>query len=131
MSLHVPMSPATRHLIGERELRLMKPTATLVNAARGGVVDQAALIRALREGWIGSAGLDVQQVEPNPDPDDPLLRLPNCVVLPHIGSATLAARVAMIGMATDNVIAFLEGRPLVTPVGTVGPRTVRRRAARR
>ncbi len=112
MSLHVPMSPATRHLIGERELRLMKPTATLVNAARGGVVDEAALVRALREGWIASAGLDVQQVEPNADPANPLLALPNCVVLPHIGSATLAARVAMIGMATDNVIAFLEGRPL-------------------
>ena len=64
------MSPATRQLIGERELRLMKPTATLVNAARGGVVDEAALVRALREGWIGSAGLDVQQVEPNPDRDE-------------------------------------------------------------
>jgi lactate dehydrogenase-like 2-hydroxyacid dehydrogenase len=119
VSLHVPMTPDTRHLIGERELRRMKPTATLVNAARGGVVDEAALIRALREGWIGSAGLDVQRVEPNPDPNDPLLGLPNCVVLPHIGSATLAARVAMIDMATDNVVACLEGRPLVTPVGAV------------
>jgi len=122
VSLHVPMSDATRHLIGERELRLMKPTATLVNAARGGVLDEAALVRALREGWIGSAGLDVQQVEPNADPANPLLALPNCVVLPHIGSATLAARVAMIAMAIDNVVAFLEGRPLVTPVGTTGGR---------
>lgn len=122
VSLHVPMSPATRHLVGERELRLMKPTATLVNAARGGVLDEAALVRALREGWIGTAGLDVQLVEPNSDPDNALLSLPNCVVMPHIGSATLAARVAMIGMATDNVVAFLEGRPLVTPVGTVGAR---------
>ena len=68
VSLHVPSTPETRHLIGERELRLMKPTATLVNAARGAVLDEAALARALREGWIGSAGLDVQQVEPNADP---------------------------------------------------------------
>jgi len=86
------------------------------------VLDEAALVRALREGWIGSAGLDVQQVEPNADPANPLLALPNCVVLPHIGSATLAARVAMIAMAIDNVVAFLEGRPLVTPVGTTGGR---------
>jgi lactate dehydrogenase-like 2-hydroxyacid dehydrogenase len=120
VSLHVPSTPDTRHLIGERELRLMKPTATLVNAARGAVLDEAAIARALREGWIGSAGLDVQQVEPNPDRDNPLLHLPNCVVLPHIGSATLAAREAMIGMATDNVLAFLDGSPLRTPVGSVG-----------
>jgi glyoxylate reductase len=120
VSLHVPSTPETRHMIGERELRLMKPTATLVNAARGAVLDEAAIGRALREGWIGSAGLDVQQVEPNPDKDAPLLQLPNCVVLPHIGSATLAAREAMIGMATDNVVAFLAGEPLKTPVGAAG-----------
>jgi lactate dehydrogenase-like 2-hydroxyacid dehydrogenase len=119
VSLHVPLTPATRHLIGERELRLMRPTATLVNAARGAVLDEDAIARALREGWIGSAGLDVQQVEPNPDRDALLLSLPNCVVLPHIGSATLAAREAMIRMATDNVIAFLDGGPLRTPVGAV------------
>ena len=122
VSLHLPLTPATRHIIGERELRLMKPTATLVNAARGGVLDEAALVRALRERWIGSAGLDVQQVEPNSDPTNPLLGMPNCVLLPHIGSATLAARVAMVGMAVDDVVAFLAGRPLVTPVGTVGAR---------
>ena len=119
VSLHVPLTPATRHLIGERELRLMRPTATLVNAARGAVLDEDAIARALREGWIGSAGLDVQQFEPNPDRDALLLSLPNCVVLPHIGSATLAAREAMIRMATDNVIAFLDGGPLRTPVGAV------------
>ncbi len=121
VSLHVPLTAETRHLIGERELRLMKPTATLVNAARGPVVDEVALGRALREGWIGSAGLDVQDVEPNPDPNAPLLQLPNCVVLPHIGSATRAAREAMIGMATDNAVAFLRGEPLITPVGRVRP----------
>jgi len=120
VSLHVPLTPQTRGLIGERELRLMKPTATLVNAARGPVVDEVALARALREGWIASAGLDVQVVEPNPDPNALLLQLPNCVVLPHIGSATLAARVAMIRMASDNAAAFLSGSPLITPVGSVG-----------
>jgi glyoxylate reductase len=119
VSLHVPSTPQTRHLIGERELRLMKPTATLVNAARGAVLDEAALARALREGWIGSAGLDVQQVEPNADPAYELFSLPNCVVLPHIGSATRAAREAMVDMATRNVIAFIEGRPLITPVGRI------------
>jgi glyoxylate reductase len=122
VSLHVPSSPATRHLIGERELRLMRPTATLVNAARGAVLDEAALVRALREGWIGTAGLDVQAVEPNSDPANPLLGLANCVVMPHIGSATLAARVRMIGLATDNVVAHLEGRPLLTSVGAIGAR---------
>ena len=100
-------------------LRLMKPTATLVNAARGPVVDEVALGRALREGWIGSAGLDVQDVEPNPDPDAPLLQLPNCVVLPHIGSATRADREAMIGLAAANAVAMLTGQPLLTPVGQV------------
>ena len=73
VSLHVPLTPDTRGLIGERELRLMKPTATLVNTSRGPVVDQAAFVRALREGWIASAGIDVQDVEPNPNADDPLL----------------------------------------------------------
>jgi lactate dehydrogenase-like 2-hydroxyacid dehydrogenase len=117
VALHIPSTPETRHYIGERELRLMKPTATFVNAARGAVVDEAALIRALREGWIGSAGLDVQQTEPNPDPNDPLLAFPNCVVLPHIGSATMAARARMVGMATENIVALFEGRALLTPVG--------------
>ncbi len=117
VALHIPSTPETRHYIGEREFRLMKPTATFVNAARGAVVDEAALIRALREGWIGSAGLDVQQTEPNPDPDDPLLAFPNCVVMPHIGSATMAARARMVGMATENIVALFEGRALLTPVG--------------
>lgn len=116
VSLHVPLTPETRGLIGERELRLMKPTATLVNTSRGGIIDQAALLRALREGWIHSAGLDVQEREPNPDPSDPLLSLPNLVVLPHIGSATLAARSSMVDLAVDNVLAFVDGNPLLTPV---------------
>jgi lactate dehydrogenase-like 2-hydroxyacid dehydrogenase len=120
VSLHVPSTPETFHLIGERELRLMKPTATLVNAARGAVVDEPALARALREGWIGSAGLDVLQEEPVPEPAAiELLHAPNAVIVPHIGSATRAARERMIGMALANVRAFLADEPLVTPVGRV------------
>ena len=125
VSLHVPLTPETRGLIGEAELRSMKPTATLVNTARGGVVDETALIRALHEGWIGSAGLDVQANEPNPDPADPLLGFDNCVVLPHIASATVASREGMIRLAAENVEALLGGQPPLTPVmpvsGTVEP----------
>jgi len=111
VSLHVPLNETTRHLIGEPELHLMKPTAVLVNTARGGVVDQAALRRALSEGWIGAAGLDVVEVEPIPL-DDPLLRMPNCVVLPHVGSATVATRRRMMGLAVANVQAALSGGPM-------------------
>jgi phosphoglycerate dehydrogenase-like enzyme len=111
VSLHVPLTGETRHLIGERELRLMKRTAILVNTARGPIVDQAALARALREGIIAGAGLDVTEVEPIP-PDDPLLSAPNVVILPHIGSASHATRARMAEMAVENCLAGLEGRPL-------------------
>ena len=111
VSIHVTLTRETRHLIGERELRLMKPTAVLVNAARGQVVDQAALVRALREGWIFAAGLDTTAVEPVP-PGDPILTLPNCIVLPHIGSATEATRARMVDAAVDNVLAGLSGARL-------------------
>lgn len=111
VSLHTPLTPATYHLIGERELRLMKPTAILVNTARGGVVDPDALYRALREGWIAYAGLDVTEPEPIPA-DHPLLSLSNCIVLPHIGSATHATRRRMALMAADNLLAGLKGEPL-------------------
>lgn len=116
VSLHVPLTAETRGLIGERELRLMKPTSTLINTSRGVIVDEPALLRALREGWIHSAGLDVQEREPNPDPNDPLLILPNVVVLPHVGSATLAARSSMVDLAVDNVLRFVEGGRVLTPV---------------
>ena len=86
----------------------MKPTAYLVNTARGGVVDQAALERALRESWIAGAGLDVTDPEPLP-PDHPLLRAPNLIVLPHIGSATHATRERMADLAVDNLLAALAG----------------------
>lgn len=116
VSLHVPLAPATRGLIGERELRLMKATSTLINTSRGAIIDEIALLRALREGWIHSAGLDVQTREPNPDPGDPLLSMPNVVVLPHVGSATLVARSSMVDLAVDNVLRFVEGGLLLTPV---------------
>jgi D-3-phosphoglycerate dehydrogenase len=85
VSVHVPLSEKTRHLIGDRELRLMKPRAVLINTARGEIIDQRALVRALHEGTIAAAGLDVLEPEP-PDPDDPLLRLDNVVLTPHIAS---------------------------------------------
>jgi len=116
ISLHVPLTPETRGLIGARELALMKPTATLLNTSRGAVIDEAALLDALRAGRIGSVGLDVQAVEPNPDPHSPLLGFPNVVVLPHIGSASAGARLGMINLAADNIVAVLEGREPLTPV---------------
>jgi glyoxylate reductase len=111
VSLHVPLTNATRHLIGEAALRAMKPTAILVNTARGGIVDQAALARALHEGWIAGAGLDVTDPEPLP-PDDPLLAAPNLLVVPHVGSATHGARARMTELAVANLLAGLAGKPL-------------------
>ena len=112
VSLHVPLTAETRHYIGEAELRRMKPTAILVNAARGPVVDSKALYTALKEGWIYAAGLDVTDPEPIPA-DDPLLTLDNVVIAPHIGSASLASRGAMCLLAARNLVAGLEGQPLV------------------
>ncbi len=111
VSLHTPLTPETRHYIGAAELRLMKPTAVLVNAARGPVVDSRALYTALKEGWIYAAGLDVTDPEPIPS-DDPLLTLENVVIAPHIGSASIASRGAMCMLAARNLIAGLEGKPL-------------------
>jgi phosphoglycerate dehydrogenase-like enzyme len=111
VSLHVPLTDVTRHMLGEHELRMMKPSAVLVNTARGPVIDQRALARALDEGWIAAAGLDVTEQEPIA-PDDALLRAPNVVLLPHIGSASHATRERMAAMAVDNCIAGLRGEPL-------------------
>jgi glyoxylate reductase len=111
VSLHTPLTSATRHLIDEAALRAMKPTAILVNTARGPIVDQSALLRALSEGWIAAAALDVTDPEPLP-PDDPLLDAPNLLVVPHIGSATHSARRRMTQLATDNLLAGLAGDPL-------------------
>ncbi len=111
LSIHTPLTSETFHLIGESELRAMKPTAVLVNTARGGIVDPKALYRALRAGWIAGAGLDVTEPEPIP-PQDPLLTLPNCIVLPHVGSATHATRRRMAIMAAENLLAGLRGERL-------------------
>ncbi len=111
VSIHVSLAPETVHLVGARELALMKAGALLVNTARGPVVDQAALTDALRSGSLGGAGLDVVEVEPIPL-DDPLLGLANCVVLPHVGSATTATRTAMASLAVDNLLAGLRGEVL-------------------
>ncbi len=108
VSLHVPLTPDTHHLIGERELSLMKPTAILVNTARGAVVDQRALYRALRRRQIAAAGLDVAEVEPMPA-REPLLRLDNVVITPHVASASVATRERMAEMAAEAVLAALQG----------------------
>jgi glyoxylate reductase len=114
VSLHTLLTPETRHLIGERTLRLMKKTAILVNASRGPVVDEAALARALSEGWIRAAGLDVFEDEPTIHPG--LRPLPNVVLAPHIGSASHETRVAMATLAIRNCLAVLDGKPALTPV---------------
>jgi gluconate 2-dehydrogenase len=110
----VPYSPATHHTIGAAELRRMKPTATLVNLARGGIVDDAALAAALRGGRIAAAGLDVFEGEPRVHPG--LLAAPNVVLTPHIGSATATTRRAMADLAADNLIGFLVHGAAKTPV---------------
>jgi len=111
VSLHCPLIPQTHHLIGERALKQMKPTAILINTARGPVVDTDALVRALQEGRIARAALDVTDPEPIP-PDHPLLTLPNCIVVPHIASATITARDRMAMMAAENLLAGLRGERL-------------------
>jgi glyoxylate reductase len=108
VSLHAPLTPGTRGLVGERELRLMKDTAILVNTARGPLVQTDALVRALQEGWIAGAGLDVTDPEPLP-PDHPLLSCPRLAIAPHIGSATHTARAAMADRAVDNLLAAFRG----------------------
>jgi phosphoglycerate dehydrogenase-like enzyme len=111
LSLHVPLTPTTRHLINDEALHLMKPSAILINAARGAIVDTLALVHALTHGTIAAAALDVTDPEPLP-PDHPLYTLPNCLIVPHIGSATENTRRRMAEMACENLLAGLEGRHL-------------------
>lgn len=109
VSVHVPLMKETFHLINEERLRLMKKTAYLVNNSRGPVVDEKALYKALKEGWIAGAGLDVFEQEPTPM-DNPLLKLDNIVVAPHISSASYETRSRMAEMVAENLIAFFENR---------------------
>ena len=115
VSIHVPLTADTHHLIDAAALARMRPAAVLINTSRGPIVDGAALAAALGEGSIGGAGLDVTDPEPI-DPDDPLLRLPNCLIVPHIASATRATRGRMAAMAAANLLAGVRGEPLPTPV---------------
>jgi glyoxylate reductase len=114
VSLHCPLTEETRHLIGPRELALMKPTATLINTARGPIVDEAALAAALAAGEIAAAGLDVYEREPEVEPA--LLGLENVVLAPHLGSATVETRTAMAVLAARNAIAVAGGGEPLTPV---------------
>jgi len=108
VSIHVLLSPETRHLIGESQLKLMKPSAILINTARGPIVDSDALYHALLNGTIASAGLDVFDPEPIPA-DHPLIKLRNLIVTPHIASASKKTRILMANMAVDNLLAGLNG----------------------
>jgi glyoxylate reductase len=115
VSLHCPLTPATRHLIDTGALERMKPSAYLINTARGGVVDHTALRLALIAGEIAGAALDVTDPEPLPA-DDPLLEAPNLLVVPHVGSATVRTRERMAEMAVENLLAALAGHPMPYPV---------------
>ncbi len=115
VSIHAPLRPETRHLIGAAELAAMKPAAYLVNTARGPIVDEGALVEALRDGRIAGAALDVFEEEPRVHPG--LLELDNVVLLPHLGSATVETRTAMAELAARNAVAVAGGGEALTPVG--------------
>lgn len=118
ISLHVPLSDTTRHLVGSRELAMMKSTAFLINTSRGPVLDEAALLATLRQGTIAGAGLDVYEREPLITAG--LEALPNVVLLPHLGSATQQVRIKMGMLCVENVAAVLGGRPPLNPVNRLG-----------
>lgn len=115
ITIHTALTPETGEMIGEAQIAKMKPSAFLINTARGAVVDESALIKALQEGRIAGAGLDVFEKEPV-DPENPLLKMENVVTLPHVGSATEATRRAMVDLAADNILAVVQGKPPLTPV---------------
>ena len=120
VSMHVPLLPETRHMIGTEALHKMKPSAILINTSRGPVVDPQALHHALSEGEIAYAALDVTEPEPIAQ-DSPLLDLPNCIVVPHIASASIATRTRMAEIATRNLIAGVRGEPLPARVNPALP----------
>jgi glyoxylate reductase len=119
VSLHSPLRPDTRHQIGARELALMKPTAFLVNTARGAIIDEAALVRALKKKQIAGAGLDVFEHEPKVA--KALLKMPNVVATPHLGSAVAEVREQMANIVVDNILALLDGR---RPPNIVNPQVL-------
>ncbi|NWF96246.1 MAG: D-glycerate dehydrogenase [Candidatus Thorarchaeota archaeon] len=122
LSIHVPLNTQTRALIGERELRMMKPSAVLVNTSRGPVIDENALARVLTSGHLAGVGLDVFEAEPLPL-SNPLLSIPRVVLTPHIGSASHSTRNRMAAMCVENLVAALHGR---TPPNLVNPKVLRR-----
>ena len=111
VTLHCPLTPATERLVSAERLGRMKPGAILINTGRGPLVDEAALARALTEGRLGGAGLDVLGTEP-PAPDNPLLAAPRCVITPHIAWATRESRQRLMQITLDNVRGFLDGAPV-------------------
>jgi glyoxylate reductase len=120
VSLHPQLSPQTRHLMSDRQFALMKPTAYVINTSRGPIIDEAALVRALKEKKIAGAGLDVYEHEPQVSAD--LVAMPNVVLTPHLGSAVLALREGMANVVVDNTIALIEGRP---PVSCLNPQVLK------
>lgn len=115
VAITVPMTPETRHIVGRAELQLMKPTAVLINVARGGVLDHDALLEALQNKWIYAAAVDVTEPEPLPR-DHPLLKQQNLVIAPHLGSATRQTRRKMAQRSVDNLLLGLQGEPLINRV---------------
>jgi glyoxylate reductase len=121
VSLHAQMSPQTRHLMSDHQFSLMKPSAYVINTARGAVIDEMALVRALKDKKIAGAGLDVFEHEPQVAPE--LVTMPNVVLTPHLGSAVLSLREGMANIVVDNAIALIEGRP---PVSCLNPQALKK-----
>ena len=121
VSLHPQLSPETRHLMSDRQFALMKPSAFVINTSRGPVIDEAALVRALKEKRLAGAGLDVYEHEPEVSPE--LLNMPNVVLSPHLGSAVFELREGMAHVVVDNIIALIEGRP---PVSCFNPQVLKK-----
>ena len=121
VSLHPQLAPETRHLMSDAQFALMKPTAFVINTSRGPVIDEAALVRALKEKKIAGAGLDVFEHEPQVSAE--LTAMPNVVLTPHLGSAVLTLREGMANVVIDNTIALIEGRP---PVSCLNPQVLKK-----
>jgi glyoxylate reductase len=121
VSVHVDLNPSTKHLFNAARFKQMKKTAVFINTARGPIHDETALYEALKQGTIFAAGLDVTDPEP-PDPNNPMLRLPNIIVAPHIASATIQTRNAMATIAAENLLAGITGKPLRHCVNPQGDR---------